>query len=529
VNDLIECKYREIEKKEGDEDWVICKHPTQGTYGRVLIDGMKDCKTCNLMHFNNYKLKEIALTVNQYFSSKHYHMATELMVDKIKEYHKIYTTRDDEKSEMWMYNEGIYTPQGRCYIKEFCRTILGTSYTTQRSTQVISKMEVDTYIDQKDFFKESYPGEIAVQNGILNLESKKLTPFNDNKIFFNKLPMKYNPEAKCPNIQQFFRDVLMNEKEIKVIQELFGFLLYKEYFLEKAFMFLGDGRNGKGKTIDLMKRFLGVDNCVEIPLDDLERDLFALGEVFQKMANLCGDLSKTALKNTGNFKKLTGRDYVSAPRKFKTRVSFTNYAKMVFSCNDLPLTYDVTPAFFNRWITLDFPYVFLPQEEIDKAEDKTNLKLRDPNIIERIATPQELSGLLNWALEGLKRLKENKSFSYSPSTEETKRKWVRKSDSFVAFVMDNIKECDNELYITKSDLRKAYAKYCKKHKLKSSSDKAIRTVFANMLGVGDARKNISGQQVAIWEGIQFKGSKVSEDISDYKEKEVVCEKIENED
>jgi len=35
--------------------------------------------------------------------------------------------------------------------------------------------------------------------------------------------------------------------------ELFGFLLYKNYFIEKGVMFIGDGRNGKGKTINLMK------------------------------------------------------------------------------------------------------------------------------------------------------------------------------------------------------------------------------------------------------------------------------------
>ena len=109
-------------------------------------------------------------------------------------------------------------------------------------------------------------------------------------------------------------------------------------------MFLGDGRNGKSKTLELLKRFVGEENCVEVPLDELEKDLFAIGELFKKLTNLAADLSKSALKNTGRFKKLTGRDLVTAARKFLPRIKFVNYAKMLFACNELPFTYDLSTA-----------------------------------------------------------------------------------------------------------------------------------------------------------------------------------------
>ena len=68
-------------------------------------------------------------------------------------------------------------------------------------------------------------------------------------------------------------------------------------------MCLGSGRNGKGKTLELMKHFIGVENCAEINLESMEKDIYSIGELFKKNANLCGDLSKTALKHTGEFKK----------------------------------------------------------------------------------------------------------------------------------------------------------------------------------------------------------------------------------
>jgi len=432
--------------------------------------------------------------------------ATETMTKHFLDNNSIYTTRDDEKSECWIYSQGIYIPQGRTYIKETCRNILGKLYTTMLCNEVINKIEADTFIEQDEFFKEEPPYLVAVNNGILNLKTRELKEFNPSFKFFSKLNINYVPGSKCPKIQQFFKSLFKDELEINVIQEVFGFLLYREYFLEKAFMFLGGGRNGKGKTMELMKLFLGVDNCVEISLESIEKDNFATGELFKKYANLCGDLSRTALKHTGEFKKLTGRDLLSAQRKFKTRVKFTNYAKMVFSCNELPLTYDITEAFFNRWIILEFPFTFLPQKEIDelKQDEKENIKLRDSNIIEDISSKEEMEGLLCWALDGLKRLQENKSFSYSPSTNETRNKWLRKSDSCMAFILDYI-VYDYESYMTKKEFKNRYVEYCRRHKVPISTDKTINHLLTSQLGAYDSqKKDDEGTQERVWNGIRFK-------------------------
>ncbi len=153
------------------------------------------------------------------------------------------------------------------------------------------------------------------------------------------------------------------------------------------------------------------------------------------MANLCGDIDDKSLKYSGSFKELTGRDLITANRKFKTSVHFENYAKLVFSANQLPKTKDVSDAFFMRWIILEYPFTFVKQEEFD-ATDSYFTKLRDPDIINKITNEEEMSGLLNWSLLGLERLQERKDFSYNKSTEEVRTMWIRKSDSFKAFAMD---------------------------------------------------------------------------------------------
>jgi len=434
--------------------------------------------------------------------------ATERICTYIKEKHKLYTTRDDIKSEIWVYDSGIYKPNGESHIKEIVRKFLEETYTPQRANKVIAKIEADTMIDTDVFFNTMYLDEICVKNGILNLKTRELSEFTPEKIFFNKLPIEFKPEAKCPSVDQFFRDILKDPSDKSVLYELTGFCLHKEYFAEKAFMFLGSGRNGKGKTLSLLKNFLGTENTCSVRLAQMDSNSSALCELHNRLVNLAGDLSDTSLRDTGIFKELTGRDTVQVKRKYLRDLIFTNYAKMIFACNKLPRVYDLSQGFWSRWILLEFPYEFLPQEEIDKRENKEYLKLQDPEIIKKITTPEELSGLLNEALDGLDRLKKNKDFSYSKGTAAVKDFWIRNSDSFTAFCLDNLEE-DYEGFVVKKRLRSEFVKYCKKHKVKGTSDKNMKVVLEDLFGAVEGRKNIDMNQEAVWEGIKLKESKES--------------------
>ena len=436
--------------------------------------------------------------------------ASELIVETIEKRFDIYTTRDDVKSEIWIYDDGIYKPNGECFIKEFVRNVLEKLYTPQRANKVISKIETDTMIETDEFFDVKYLNEICVENGILNLETKTLSEFTPKKIFFNKMPVCFNPTAECPAIDKFFSEILRSSDDKKILYELAGFCLHKDYFIEKAFMFVGDGRNGKGKTISLLKSFVGVKNICSVKLSQMEPRNTALCELHNRMVNLAGDLSNTALKDTGLFKELTARDPVQVKRKYLRELMFVNYAKMVFACNELPRVYDLSEGFWSRWIVLEFPYQFLPIKEIElKSEkDRKVCKEQDPWVIEKITTDEELSGLLNKAIEGLFEIKKQRDFSYSRGTNEVKNFWIRKSDSFTAFCLDKLIGCDERNgWITKKELRKEFNIYCKEHRIKGTSDINIKVVLEGMFGVTEGRKREdihNPERVFCWDGIKFK-------------------------
>lgn len=438
--------------------------------------------------------------------NKKYAKASEMLVEYILKSNYIYTTKDDNKSEIWIYREGIYIPNGKSEIKEILRKLLEAGYSTFVYNNVISKIEPDTFIDIDKFFIQNHIDEVPVLNGILNIITRELRPFTPEKIFFNKIPVEYNPRAECPMIDKFLSDILSNEDDRLVFYELGGFILLREYRYEKAFMLVGNGRNGKDKAIELLKRTLGLENCCSVPLSSLTPDSFIISEFFGKMVNVAGEVNNQDLKDTSMFKALTGRSLVSAPRKFLRPVTFQNYAKFVFACNELPMVYDNSKGFWDRWVVLEFPYTFLPQNEIDNSKEKTLLKLRDTDIIEKITTIDEMSGLLNKFLDGLERLKKQKDFSSTKGSEYIKNMWIRKANSFMAFCMDNIEDVYDGM-ITKKELRKKFAEYCKRHKIKGTSDKAIKAILEEMFGASEERvmrDEFSRNQVYIWTGIRWK-------------------------
>lgn len=430
--------------------------------------------------------------------------ATELMVDYIQQNYYIYTTKDDNKSEMWIYENGIYTPHGKSEVKKIMRDILGVYYNAFYYNQIMNKLEPDTFVDIDTFFKQENKEEVAVQNGILNVVTKEIKDFTPKKIFFSKLPVKYDPEAKCLKIDSFLKDVLSTEDDKKVFYEMGGFCIYKEYKFEKAFMMVGDGRNGKDKTLELLKRTIGIQNCCSVPLSSLTPDSFIISEFFGKMANIAGDIGSNDLKDTSMFKSLTGRSLVTGQRKFLPPVNFVNHAKFIFACNELPFAYDNSRGFWDRWILFEFPYTFVPEEEYKENKENSNLKIKDENIIDKITSPSELSGLLNKFLKGLERLMKNREFSSTKGTEEVKNTWIRKSNSVMAFCLDSIDE-NYDSYITKKQFRKKYTQYCKSHKIQVKTDYVIKRTLMEMFGTSENRKEIfAGSYERVWEGIKWK-------------------------
>ena len=246
------------------------------------------------------------------------------------------------------------------------------------------------------------------------------------------------------------------------------------------FLLTGSGRNGKGKTLELLKRFLGVENCQAISMQDLTNDPFIASELLHKLVNIGGDINNTKITDTAKLKTLRGRDNFSSRRKGISPITFTNYAQLIFACNEVPPIDDDSDGFWSSWVYLEFNKKFRTQIEIDSypEDERDSYSIIDTEIIDRISTDNELSGLFNIAIRALNNLLENKMYSDTKTMNEVQQKWNRSSNSFLAFISEMCEYGKNiDGYIVKEEMRKEYNEYCREYKLKPKSDTIIKTTL----------------------------------------------------
>jgi putative DNA primase/helicase len=435
--------------------------------------------------------------------------AIEIMINAIKKEFNIYTLKDDNKPEVWIYENGVYVPNGISVITEFYRLVMKENYSSMFLNQVITRIKADTMINQEIFFNNNLPYDLVLKNGVLNLKTFKLLPNNKNDIHFNKLNIEYDKTQDCPKIKDFLSDIL-EKGDIEIFQEFLGFCLVKKYNFQKAMIFLGGGNNGKSVLLDLIKRFMGIENTTGYNIGEFDDndDKYKLCGLHRKLLNIAGDVTANALKDTATIKKVTGGDLVTANRKFLNPIHFVNHSKFISSFNQLPIVYDVTDGFMRRWLIIDFKQTFQLKKDYDKLsnDEKLNIKLADENILTKISTQSELIGFLNFALQGLKRLNENKGFSSNATTEEVKNKWIRQSDSLRGFCLDRLDdECyDSDVFITSAEFKREYMIYCKINKIRKMSDKHIKHILTTDYGAEKRFMNNNEHTGNVWSGIRFK-------------------------
>ncbi len=399
------------------------------------------------------------------------------------------TTNPSEQIFVFNPNRGVYEPDGELLIKEQVVESLGDYAKSHYFNETRFIIEAETHFDVREGLLKN---EIAVLNGILNVETKELSDFTPDKFITQLIPIFYNTEKECPKIQKFITEVVGKE-QVALVQEFLGYCLYKEYCIDKAIMLIGDGANGKSTLLELFSRFLGHRNISSETLQNLCYNRFAAAELFQKLANICADLPDKALSSTGSFKMLTGGDEITAEKKYRDPFTFSNSAKLLFSTNKIPETTDDTIAFFRRWIIISCNNYFPPSKA-------------NPHILEDICTPDEMSGLLNWSLEGLERLLRNKRFSDNKELEDYRQQYIRSSNSAEAFIDENLTYVgDPDKYIEKEQLYKLYGIWSEKHRLPTKREAEFTKNLKQLMPKVDMeRKRLDGKRKRCWVFLAFK-------------------------
>jgi phage/plasmid-associated DNA primase len=197
------------------------------------------------------------------------------------------------------------------------------------------------------------------------------------------------------------------------------------------------------------------------------------------------------LIHTGTFKMLVSGDTIRAQKKHGQPFDFKNKSKQIFSANEIPESEDQTYAYFKRWIILVFNKLFQGDE-------------RDTNLIDKLTTEEELSGLLNLAIIALKQLIKDNGFIHSDDVHTIQREYNQNASAIEEFLNGKCRNdpSGRDNYIICRDIYHRYVLYCRDNNKTPVGD----NVFGSYLiarGIRKVRKIVNREREYCYMGISL--------------------------
>jgi putative DNA primase/helicase len=421
---------------------------------------------------------------------------TEMASDMLLQDYQILHFVDNE--ETFIYRNGVYCRDARSFLKKVLyetfkgthRHDFGPVMTDRVANEILARtcsMASTTIRNMQGYNNNNRL--LNLENCVLNLDDMDRYEHSPDFKLLTKLPVNYDPFAGCPLFMEFLGQAV-DKRYFNVVSEMMGYTLWPDYNAHKAFMFLGPKRTGKSTLIRVIEALNGHDNCSHVSLQDLVSQRFARARLFSNRINTYGDLPATAMSDVGIFKNVTGGDEIDAEYKGTQIFSFRNTAKLIYSANRLPALKVDDDAFYNRWIIIPFGNSFFGHE--------------DTHLTEKLTTPEELSGILNFALSGLARLKTN-DWQFSEII-DSGAYYRRKSNPVLAFLEDCC-ECSDTDYVVKADLLRDYNAWASEHGYPpATSKKAFGSIMQDqtILPTDTCQPKVGDRQVEAWAGIRLK-------------------------
>ncbi|MEM7120559.1 MAG: phage/plasmid primase, P4 family [Pseudomonadota bacterium] len=234
---------------------------------------------------------------------------------------------------------------------------------------------------------------VLFRNGLLNVMTGKLIP-HDGRYFATGLPdHDYEPFAECPTWMRWL-DETLDPSFHPALQEWFGYCLTPDICAHHFMNFMGVTRSGKSTAHNVLRDLIGRQHATSAMMPDLGSD-FGMQSFLDKRLVIVPDAHDTPTRNRAaaleRIKSITGGDEVSVNRKNLSIVNATLRVRIVITSNRQPKFIDESGALAARMLIIRFERTFRGHEDRHMGE-----KLR-----------AELSGIANWAIGGLLRLRSN--------------------------------------------------------------------------------------------------------------------------
>lgn len=330
----------------------------------------------------------------------------------------------------------------------------GYRFIESKMVDVIPTLKANHRVETLKFLEIITPEEsqvadanlIAFKNGIYDLSTGDLLPFDPDIVITNMIPWNYNPDAYSELADHILDNISCQDREIRMLlEECVGYCFFRHNELSKSFILTGEGSNGKSTYLDMVSFVLGKQNISSLDLGELS-ERFSVTTMFGKLANIGDDISDEFLQGNAisHFKKIVSGNSVKAENKGQDAFFFRPTVKLLFSANEIPrMRNRGFSAIKRRLVIIPFNAHF--------SKDDPDY---DAGIIWKLKTQEVAEYLIRIGLEGLKRVLDHQGFTDSQKVTDQVDQFEKDNNPILLFLEDVPEE-----EILNHTTKEVYARY----------------------------------------------------------------------
>jgi putative DNA primase/helicase len=347
----------------------------------------------------------------------------------------------------WFWSAGKYTERPTSEVQAYLTRHLNDDYSFVKTSHISnllnqvkaysllsSAIQPPAWTDEVGAdYAEWRPEDIVVaKNGIVHLpsliagQSDYLAPATPALFATSALDYEYSSEAPEPSAWLTFLNQLWPDDpdSIDTLQEWFGYLLTPDTRQQKMLLLIGPKRSGKGTILRVLREIIGAGNTCGPPLASLATN-FGLWPLLGKTAAIISDARLSGRSDQAviveRLLSISGEDALTIDRKNLEPVTTRLLTRFSIISNELPKLNDASGALAGRFVVLRLTESFYLRE--------------DTGLTDKLLA--EKSGILLWAIEGWRRLRERGHFVQPDSGGDLREAMDDLSSPVLAFV----KEC----------------------------------------------------------------------------------------
>lgn len=323
----------------------------------------------------------------------------------------------------YIYRNGVFRPDGSgAELKTMIRKLIYPQFIKSTTIDRVYRLFIgaaELQITPEGM--NQYPAHwINFKNGFWDPIKHAMVPHDPQYKAVNQVPHVYDPAAAPDGqkVRKWLRGIAAPD-DVEMLLQFAGYCMTRDTRQQKFLILRGEGGTGKSTVIRMIEAVVGSENLSNISLSQLTQRFAAFG-LMGKLVNSCADLEVSALEDTTTLKKVLGEDRISAEAKGKDAVSFSNYAKLIFSTNELPIVKaEKTNGFYRRLCVLT----------MDKVPEG-----QDPDFFSVLHS--EMDAFIHMCVDALERLYMIGHIVESRGSKEAVQQLRNDSDTVEAFISE---------------------------------------------------------------------------------------------